>query len=89
MGGNLGGPINLEFNNDTMEFDFVRVYQESNLSASEKVKSNMHFYPNPVDNIINIELPHFNNENIEMQVIDIHGRVINKKQYFIDSFKIN
>lgn len=89
MGGSLGGPIYSGFTNDTMEIDYVRVYQESNLSIPEVPNNKVRLYPNPVSNKLNIELGSVAYQTIEMQVVDMDGRLIYDKQHDINDSKIS
>ena len=89
MGGSLGGTIDSGFTNDTMEIDYIRVYQESALSIAQEVKNEVRFYPNPVKDILTIELKSLTNQNVDLQVIDISGRIIYSKQPFIKDHKMS
>ena len=89
MGGSLGGNIDNGFTNDIMEIDYVRIYQESPLSIAQEVKNEVRFYPNPVEDKLNIELKNMTNQNVGMQVVDVSGRVIYNKQYVIEDSKIS
>ena len=88
MGGSLGGPISSQFNDETMEIDYVRVYQESNLSTTQKTNNAVRLYPNPVSNKLTIELGNVAYKTIKLQVIDINGRLIYDKQHAITDFTI-
>lgn len=88
MGGSLGGAIDGSFTSDIMEIDYVRVYQESSLSNLGVKKNIFKFYPNPVENVLNIEFNHASNEHVEVQIIDFSGRVIHQAQHIIDDFKL-
>jgi len=57
MGGNLGGAIPSNFNNATMEIDYVRVYEESSLSSSNSTLNELIIYPNPTENSIKVKVP--------------------------------
>jgi beta-glucanase (GH16 family) len=89
MGGSLGGDIDPEFSSDNMEIDYVRVYQESPLSVSQKVKNGVGFYPNPVDDYLNINVSELTNQNITLQIIDISGRSVYKNQHSIITSQIS
>lgn len=89
MGGSLGGTISPSFTNDTMEIDYVRVYQQSSLSIENEVFSNLRFYPNPTSDMLHVELPNISDQNIAIEVFDIHGRNIHKKQYIVQNFIID
>ena len=71
-----------------MEIDYVRVYQESNLSTTQKTNYGVHLYPNPVSNKLTIELGNVAYKTIKLQVIDINGRLIYDKQHAITDFTI-
>ena len=57
MWGNLGGAIPSDFNNATMEIDYVRVYEESSLSSSNSTLNELIIYPNPTENSIKVKVP--------------------------------
>jgi len=57
MGGNLGGAIPSNFNNATMEIDYVRVYEESSLSTSNSNLNELIIYPNPTKNKLILKTP--------------------------------
>jgi beta-glucanase (GH16 family) len=84
MGGSLGGPIPNGFNEDEMEIDYVRVYQESALSVAEFEETNISFYPNPVRNELHINTHQLSNQNTKLQVLDLSGRLISEEQYDVE-----
>ncbi len=58
MGGSLGGTIDSNFTEDTMEIDYIRVYQESTASvADENWFEDVLLYPNPVKDNLTIKVP--------------------------------
>ncbi|MBR9846925.1 MAG: family 16 glycosylhydrolase [Algicola sp.] len=81
MGGSLGGPIANDFNEDAMEIDYVRVYQESALSLTEVENTKVSFYPNPVQNKLYVDTHQFPEQNTILQVLDIKGRIISQNSY--------
>ena len=81
MGGSLGGTIQSGFNQDAMEIDYVRVYQETPLSVQDYENNKMSFYPNPVKNRLHIDTHQFVNTNTKVQIIELSGRIIAKKLY--------
>lgn len=90
MGGNLGGAIDPTFTEDTMEIDYVRVYQESTLSHNKPQPNNkVKFYPNPVENKLHIELGDKTDKSVAMKVLDVSGRVVYKKKYTNSNNKIH
>jgi beta-glucanase (GH16 family) len=85
MGGSLGGNIQNGFNQDAMEIDYVRVYQESTLSIAGLAGNKVSFYPNPVADKLYIQTHQIGNAKTKLQVTDLSGRMISEKQYFIDN----
>jgi beta-glucanase (GH16 family) len=59
MGGNLGGAIPSNFNNATMEIDYVRVYEESSLSSSNSTLNELIIYPNPTKDKLILKTPSY------------------------------
>ena len=67
MGGNLGGAIPSNFNNATMEIDYVRVYEESSLSSSNSTLNELIIYPNPTKDKLILKTPsHLIGSNVNM-----------------------
>ena len=67
MGGNLGGAIPGNFNNATMEIDYVRVYEESSLSSSNSTLNELIIYPNPTKDKLILKTPsHLIGSNVNM-----------------------
>lgn len=65
------------FTQDTMEIDYVRVYQESPLSTSgihENV--NQVYYPNPVDDKLNIMVESADTQNVRLKIYNMNGHLI-------------
>ncbi|MFT7050539.1 MAG: beta-glucanase (GH16 family) [Psychroserpens sp.] len=85
MGGSLGGDIQPGFNQDAMEIDYVRIYQETTLTISDIEDNKVSFYPNPVQDNVHIQTSQFTNTKTNLQVADISGRIIFKTQYLIDN----
>ncbi|WGD34766.1 family 16 glycosylhydrolase [Olleya sp. YS] len=86
MGGNLGGPIQSGFNQDTMEIDYVRVYQESTLSVSDiNLDDNILVFPNPATDILNIKISNTSQHHGTLQVLDVAGRLVTQKQFNINN----
>lgn len=53
MGG-ISGAIDPNFTESSMDIDYVRVYQNTNLSVNDEVKNLFSVYPNPTSNLITI-----------------------------------
>ncbi|MFI1743344.1 family 16 glycosylhydrolase [Thalassobellus sediminis] len=86
MGGSLGGNIDSGFINDTMEIDYIRVYQQGALSVTNNVSaSKIKLYPNPVSDRLNINLGNYSKADMELQVIDVSGRLVFKQDYAINN----
>ena len=65
------------FTEDSMDIDYVRIYQESPLSLND-VESLDHisFYPNPVKDVLHISSNQFTDDKAILLVRDISGRLI-------------
>ena len=89
MGGNLGGTIIPNFNQDQMEIDYVRVYQESTLAfPNQNQIEKVSFYPNPVTDILTINaLP--DNKINQIYIRDLSGRIVFKHLYKQGQKEIN
>ena len=82
MGGSLGGPIPNNFNQDAMEIDYVRVYQESALSISDyDIIQDISFYPNPVRETLHVEFDQIINSSGIYKVTDLSGRTISENEF--------
>ena len=77
MGGNLGGTIDSNFTNDTMEIDYVRVYQASSLSTNENAidEKKVSIFPNPVNDVLEIQFANFS-ENYRGIIYDLTGKKV-------------
>jgi beta-glucanase (GH16 family) len=88
MGGSLGGTIDGNFTNDSMEIDYVRIYQESSLRSLKASNNRFKVYPNPVQNVINIQLSKLNNNPVLLEIIDFNGRVVQTKRDIVVDKKL-
>ncbi len=62
------------FIEDAMEIDYVRVYQEASVATTSIEKNTpTHFYPNPVTDELNIELPPSDIQNIKLEIFSANG----------------
>jgi beta-glucanase (GH16 family) len=75
MGGNLGGAIDPNFNNDIMEIDYVRVYQASSLSSDDTTidEKKIRIFPNPVNDQLEIQFANFS-EKYQGTIYDLTGK---------------
>ncbi len=83
VGGNWPGPPNGNtMFPGTMSVDYVRVYQQDVLSAEDtKQQKTLHVYPNPSKDIFYLSLPNLTSEKIEVEVLDILGKVVLKELF--------
>ena len=89
MGGDLGGSIATNFTNDTMEIDYVEVYQETPLSSEAPTAAQtISMYPNPVDNLLNIQIKNTQSQQAALKVFDISGRMVATAESRIQNKKI-
>ena len=90
MGGNLGGTIAPNFSEDIMEIDYVRVYQESELGVSEAIQNpELRLYPNPVLDVLNIQIKHLENQKVFLSIFDISGRLISETKPMVRNQQIS
>jgi beta-glucanase (GH16 family) len=77
MGGNLGGAIDPNFNNDIMEIDYVRVYQASSLSSDDTTidEKKIRIFPNPVNDQLEIQFANFS-EKYQGTIYDLTGKKV-------------
>ncbi len=81
--------IGTGFTESSMIIDYVRVYQESNLSVSQFDKINkVHVYPNPTSNDLIISLKNVIDQKVNIHVLDVNGKIISEKQYDIQNEQI-
>ena len=89
MGGDLGGPIATNFTNDTMEIDYVEVYQETPLSSEAPTAAQtISMYPNPVNNLLNIQIKNTQSQQAVLKVFDMSGRMVATVESLIQNKKI-
>ena len=65
------------FTESAMEIDYVRVYQTGAAAIEENgIQTELSLFPNPVENMISMELPEGVGKNIQLIVSDMQGRQI-------------
>ena len=90
MGGDLGGTIASNFNEDILEIDYVRVYQESPLGIADlETNFKISSYPNPVSNLLNIKISNVQNQTASLSLYDLTGRLISNTESRIRNQKIS
>lgn len=66
----------------SMEVDYIRVYQESSLSAEAVVAhSNVNLYPNPVKDTLHVAIKNAGIRLRTVQLLDVNGRIISDVPY--------
>jgi len=69
--------IESSFTESTLEVDYVRIYQESTLSSNEiEEKSVVSLYPNPVNDVLQIDTKNGEINIDTVQILDVNGRII-------------
>lgn len=85
MGG-IAGTVDVGFTQSSMIIDYVRVYQNTQLSTAKIEASKFKVYPNPAVSEINIRT----DLNIDkLELYDILGKLILKETKSTKSFKLN
>ena len=73
-----------------MEIDYVRVYQESELGVSEAIQNpELRLYPNPVLDVLNIQIKHLENQKVFLSIFDISGRLISETKPMVRNQQIS
>lgn len=72
------GNIASNFTQASLELDYIRVYQKQLIQSASNTKyDNLNkLFPNPIHNVLNIQLPYKTDENIEFKIYTIEGRLI-------------
>jgi beta-glucanase (GH16 family) len=67
-----------DFTEDAMEVDYVRVYQESSTATNEAddYQQTPVFYPNPVEDVLTIELEEMTNQDIVFNIYNTLGNLV-------------
>ena len=65
-----------DFTSSTMEVDYVRIYQQSPVSATSPQKSIVRYFPNPVEDTLTIELGKAVTSPVHIRLFDSSGRVL-------------
>ena len=74
--------IDSGFTQSTMEVDYVRVYQESELSIDDlDTNEDVRLHPNPVKDMLNIDVKNANVEIKELEILDVNGRLVSNGAY--------
>ncbi|MEN8810091.1 MAG: T9SS type A sorting domain-containing protein, partial [Flavobacteriales bacterium] len=73
---------------DTMIIDYVRIYQEPRVSISEFKTSSPVFFPNPVNDELNIETTFSGKEIVLLNLFSIDGKLIKSYEQNIQQNKI-
>jgi beta-glucanase (GH16 family) len=74
--------ISPTFTQSSLEVDYVRVYQESPTSSIEMLPVNtISYYPNPVDDELNIELEDVSDRLVSVKIYSTVGQVVHSDTY--------
>jgi beta-glucanase (GH16 family) len=78
------------FTQSAMEIDYVRVYQESPVSSSvDKTDVDNKYYPNPVDDALNITIEEVSDKEVNITIHSIDGQVLKSDSYPIQNNRIS
>lgn len=81
--------IDTSFISSAMEIDYVRIYQETNVSIGKIKKENpINIYPNPFSNELNINLNHTSGQSVTINIFSLDGRLIHNYSTSVHSDKI-
>jgi hypothetical protein len=84
-------------NNASVYVDDVVVLESATLKSSKvtdvpeltPINDNVTIYPNPVADVLNVNVPATNNAKIAISIVDLQGRVLATKNYVAASEGIN
>lgn len=78
--------ISSNFNQASLELDYIRVYQKQlNLNTSStKTQNEVKLFPNPINNQVNVEILNMNNEVLEFNIHSIEGKLIRSESILIN-----
>ena len=81
--------IDANFTESAMEIDYVRVYQESNTTSIQPEEIlHLSYYPNPVTDVLTIELDKTIENTATIQILDLHGKLLNTHIARIENSKV-
>ncbi|MEM8907469.1 MAG: family 16 glycosylhydrolase [Bacteroidota bacterium] len=81
--------IDPAFTESTMEIDYVRVYQNLPTSVEEiTVPPSIHYFPNPVDDVLTIHLDETNEARIPAKIYGLDGRLVKDLEVQIDDQQV-
>lgn len=78
--------IAANFTQSAMDIDYIRIYQDEKTTAIATLNSNeqINFFPNPVNNELNIDLPSNYKENTTLKIINILGETVYANEVLVD-----
>ncbi len=78
--------IAANFTQSAMDIDYIRIYQEEKTTAIATLNNNeqINFFPNPVNNELNIDLPSNFKENTTLKISNILGETVYANEVFVD-----
>ena len=83
--------IAANFTESAMEVDYVRVYQQSSTAiddSNNQVQTPV-FYPNPVEDVLTIELEEMTAEDVVFNVHDVAGKLVNSQMISVENTRID
>lgn len=74
----IQGNIASYFTQASLELDYIRVYQKQLIqsASNNKFENKIKLFPNPINNVLNIELTNKTDEYIDFNIYSIEGRLI-------------
>ncbi len=81
----IQGNISNNFTQDTLEIDYVRLYQEQKSSIAEEQKHQIQFYPNPVNDVINIHCGNEVNQFSHVTIYSSDGCEVSSDNYLTEN----
>jgi len=80
--------ISSSFTQSAMEVDYIRIYQESSTAINETEQLKPIFYPNPVEDVLMIELAEVTGEQVDFNIYNAVGELVKTEKITASERKI-
>ncbi len=81
--------ITPSFTQSSMDIDYIRIYQETPVGLTEKsLSTTLNLYPNPVNNKLTVEVNSTLQNNTNVQIYNVQGKLVNTFSATVQQNKI-
>ena len=81
--------ISSSFTQSAMEVDYIRIYQESSTAINETEQLKPIFYPNPVEDVLMIELAEVTGEQVDFNIYNAVGELVKTEKITASERRVN